>query len=288
MSSALRVAVVSHVGKPNVPETAGELVTWLEEKGIKVVMPAAEAEVLGRPELGEPEGVFPEADMVVSLGGDGTLLRTVRILNGRPIPVVGINMGTLGFLSAIEQEELYPQMERVLAGNYRIDERMMLSCRVRYVTGEEPRHLALNEVVVERAERQRMVKIDVRINGALFNKYTADGLILATPTGSTAYSFSAGGPVVSPANEIMVMTPISPHSLFGRSIVLNANDNVEVETPERPQTNIGVDGVIVEKRAIVERITVDRAEEKALLIRTAAEDFYATFRRKLRFWDFQE
>ncbi|MCL5292316.1 MAG: NAD(+)/NADH kinase [Actinobacteria bacterium] len=281
-----RVAIVPHLGKAKVGEVANQMISWLEERKIKVFLSAAEAAQLGRDELGQAEGIFPDADILVSLGGDGTILRSVRLLRGKKIPIIGVNLGTLGFLSTVEVSELFWVMEKVLSGDYVVDERMMLECRIFYASGEQKRLLALNEVVIERGERQRMIQIDVTINGDFFNKYTADGLILATPTGSTAYSFSAGGPVVAPTNEVVVMTPISPHSLFGRSVILHPNDKVKIDIPEAIETSVGIDGIVVAKSALVEGITVKRADEKTLLVRVNGPDFYSTFRKKLRFWDF--
>ncbi len=281
-----KVAIVPHLKKEKVGEITLRLVKWLEDRGIVVVLSAEEASQIGRGDLAQSQAAFPDADLVVSLGGDGTILRSARLLRGRRTPILGINLGTLGFLTAVELDRLFEAMEKVLKGEFSIDERMMLECEITFSSGERSRHLALNEVVVERGERQRMVPIEVRVNGAFFNKYTADGLILATPTGSTAYSFSAGGPVVAPNNEVTIMTPISPHSLFGRSVILNPKDRVEVKVPSALETVVGIDGVIIARSDAVTALNVRRAEERTLLARVDARDFYATFREKLRYWDF--
>ncbi|HLB53483.1 MAG TPA: NAD(+)/NADH kinase, partial [Gemmatimonadales bacterium] len=173
-----------------------------------------------------PIGSAP-LDALVTLGGDGTLLRGARMLQGAPVPVLGVNLGRVGFLTEVELAEMYPAMERLIARDFRIDERMMLKCVVR-VGDIEQEYLALNEVAIERGHHQRMLEMDVYINDILFSRYTADGLIFATPTGSTAYSFSAGGPIVSPANELILIAPVNPHSLFGRTMALGAQDVVRV------------------------------------------------------------
>lgn len=285
-TGTLKVAIVPHLKKEKVEEITVRLINWLEDRGIAAVLSTEEAAQVGRADLAQPPDAFPEADLVVSLGGDGTILRSVRLLRGRRTPIVGVNLGTLGFLTAVELDRLFEAMEKVLRGEFTIDERMMLECSITFTSGERSRHLALNEAVIERGQRQRMVPIEVSVNGAFFNKYTADGLILATPTGSTAYSFSAGGPVVAPNNEVIIMTPISPHSLFGRSVVLNPKDKVDVKVPSELNTVVGIDGVIVAKSDAITSLNVNRAAEKTLLARVDARDFYASFREKLRYWDF--
>ncbi|MHB0975671.1 MAG: NAD(+)/NADH kinase [Candidatus Aquicultorales bacterium] len=285
-SGVRRVAIVPHLGKPKVGEVGEQLIGWLESRGMEVALCSSDAVQMDRPDLAQDDAVFPDADLAVSLGGDGTILRTFRVLDGKEIPVVGVNLGTLGFLSVVEVSDLMPAMERILEGEYTVDERMMLECRVVQSSGETAVFRALNEVVVERGERQRMIRLDVNINDLFFSRFTADGLILATPTGSTAYSFSAGGPVVAPSNEVVVMTPISPHSLFGRSVIIHPNDKVKIDIPDEIETSVGIDGVVVAKSLRIDSILVGKARGKALLVQVGAEDFYGSFRKKLRFWDF--
>ncbi|HCG99701.1 MAG TPA: NAD(+) kinase, partial [Actinobacteria bacterium] len=206
-------------------------------------MLAEDAGRLGLDELGAGFDEIMTSDAVVVLGGDGTILRAVRMLKGAEIPVIGVNMGRVGFLSEVEPNELYPAMERLLSGDYMVDERMMLECKI-HAGDCDDTFLALNEIAIERGHHQRMLEMDVYINDIMFSRYTANGLIFATPTGSTAYSFSAGGPVVSPENELILLAPVNPHSLFGRTMALSAKDTARVELAKDLEVIVGVDGCL--------------------------------------------
>ena len=168
--------------------------------------------------------------MAVSLGGDGTMLRTVEMVAPFGVPVIGVNVGHLGYLTEVEPVGLYDALERFLAGDHAIEERMLLSVRV---TGQAPaagagRMLALNEAVVEKTLSGHMVRVDVAIDGAPFTPYAADGLIVATPTGSTAYALSARGPIIAPTHRALLLTPVSPHMLFDRSLILDAGTELRL------------------------------------------------------------
>lgn len=277
------ITIVSNLEKSDVPSIALNLIRWLGERGIKVITPESDAIALGRPDLAGDDPAIQGGGAVVCLGGDGTILRAVRILKGAPVPVVGVNLGRVGFLSEIEYADMYPAMERLIAGDFNVDERMMLKCVVK--AGDIiQEYIALNEIAVERGHMRRMLVMDVHINDILFSRYTADGLIFATPTGSTAYSFSAGGPVVSPVNELILFAPISPHSLFDRTMVLGAQDGVKVELAKRLNVIIGVDGYPV-LETVIDSFTIEKAEAKAHLIKLKEKSFYTLFKEKLRVWD---
>jgi len=278
------VTIVPNLDKPDIPKIARELLIWMEKQGVKALLHFDDATKLGMPELSADTDEIQKSGAVICLGGDGTILRAVRILKGAAIPIIGVNLGRVGFLSEVEPDEMYPAMERVLAGDFSIDERMMLRCVVR--AGDfEHEYLALNEIAVERGCFQRMLVMDVYINSVLFSTYTSDGLIFATPTGSTAYSFSAGGPVVSPANELVLLAPINPHSLFTRTVVLGARDKVDIDlTKKRFEVIIGVDGFPVLETPI-DSLSIERADSRAHLIKLKERSFYTLFKDKLRVWD---
>lgn len=277
------ITIVPNMEKPDVPAIALDLIEWLSEKGVKVLLPEEDAAALGRSQLAADEASIQNSGAVVCLGGDGTILSAVRMLKGSAVPVVGVNLGRVGFLSEVELNEMYPSMERVIAGDFFIDDRMMLQCTIS--AGEfKQEYLALNEVAIKQGRHQRMLVMDVYINDIVFSRYTADGLIFATPTGSTAYSFSAGGPVVSPDTELILLAPVNPHSLFGRTLALSGNDIARVEMTKRLEVSIGIDGYLV-FAAMFDLVEIKRSESKAHLIKLKERSFYTLFKEKLHVWD---
>ncbi|HEY3373869.1 MAG TPA: NAD(+)/NADH kinase [Candidatus Aquicultor sp.] len=277
------IAVVPNIEKPNVPVVALELAQWLGERSVRVIMKDEDAIKLDRSDLGVDESAFRQSDIVVCLGGDGTILRGVRLLRGAAVPVIGVNLGRVGFLSEVELNEMYPAMERIIAGDFMLDERMMLQCVLK--AGDyQLEYLALNELAIERGRFQHMIEIDTYINEEFFSRYTSDGLIFATPTGSTAFSFSAGGPIVSPGQELILLAPINPHSLFGRTLVLGSTDTIRIELGKKVEVQVGVDGFAV-FNSIIDEITIAKAPQKAILARLKERSFYTLFKDKLRVWD---
>jgi NAD+ kinase len=278
-----KIVILPNLDKSEVPKMTSELISWFEAKQAEVLLLPEDAGTLGLAELGAGFDEIMKSDAVVVLGGDGTILRAVRMLKGAAIPVIGVNMGRVGFLSEVEPNELYPSMERLLSGDYMVDERMMLECKI-YAGDCSSTYLALNEIAIERGHHQRMLEMDVYINDIMFSRYTANGLIFATPTGSTAYSFSAGGPVVSPENELILLAPVNPHSLFGRTMALSAKDTARVELAKDLEVIVGVDGCL-EFCAIFDSVEIRRADSKAHLIKLKEQSFYTLFKSKLRVWD---
>jgi NAD+ kinase len=211
-------------------------------------MAHADADALGLRSLAadDPPG---SAELLISLGGDGTMLRAVHLLDGAPVPIIGVNVGLLGYLAEVEPEGLVPALERFFAGpehdrgDWQIEERMMLDAVVQPTGGAAAQQWrALNEGVLEREEPGHTVRLQVRIDGAPFTSYAADGLIVATPTGSTAYSLSARGPVVSPRHRALLLTPVSPHMLFDRSLVLDPDESIEMEVIGHRPVVLSIDG----------------------------------------------
>ena len=204
-------------------------------------MPAADGHEL---ELDEYSSDRPigDADVVVSLGGDGTMLRSVELLRGLAVPLIGVNIGSLGYLTEVEPETLHDALDRFAlgetAGEWHLDRRMMLDVAVNgALVGR-----GLNEAVVEKSQSGHTVRLLARIDGHPFTHYEADGLIVSTPTGSTAYSLSARGPIVSPRHRAILLTPVSPHMLFDRSLVLSPDEVVEIEVAGHRRADVAVDG----------------------------------------------
>lgn len=223
-----------------------------------------------------------DEELVVSLGGDGTMLRAVDLSLGRGLPVLGVNLGNLGYLTEIEPYEIVSSVISFFEGSYYEDRRMTLLCKVEKVLGEgEPdRYFALNEVVVERERSGHVVRVDVEIDGDLFIRYAADGVIVATPTGSTAYSLSARGPILAPTLDALVLTPITPHMLFDRAIVLDQNSEVGLRLSDGPEASVMVDGRVVASLSTGDCVTCERSTTYARLVRYQPRQFHSILKSK--------
>lgn len=242
----IAVVIVVHHDREDAWRLADTTATWLRERGHVAWMLADEANASGLDHLGADRPA-DEADLVLSLGGDGTMLRAVALLDGAPVPLLGVNLGRLGYLTEIEPEAMHDALERFLAGSeqgqWQLDERMMLDVTVRRPDGgTDGPWRALNEAVVEKRDSGHTVNLLVRVDGEPFTTYAADGLIVSTPTGSTAYSLSARGPVVSPKHRALLVTPVAPHMLFDRSLVLDPSETVDIEVLPGRDASVAVDG----------------------------------------------
>jgi NAD+ kinase len=244
--TAVNIILVAHHTRPEAADLIRSAHTWLQKHGHNLWMPPEDAKVHGLTDISSDRSA-QDADLLISLGGDGTILRSVEMLNGAPVPILGVNMGTLGYLTEIEPQDFMPRLqqwlERSEPNSIVIDERMMLSIKLtRAVDGKVLIWRALNESVIERQQSGHTVWLDVTINHELFARYSADGVIVATPTGSTAYSMSARGPVVSPRHRAMLLTPVSPHMLFDRSLVLGATEMLSMQVVGSRPAELVIDG----------------------------------------------
>ncbi|HEX6568732.1 MAG TPA: NAD(+)/NADH kinase [Acidimicrobiales bacterium] len=240
------VGIILHHEREQAAELARDAATWLRERGHEVRLPLRDAGIAGLDELGLPESTFARGlDLAVSLGGDGTMLRAVDLVAGEGVPVVGVNVGQLGYLTEVEPQGLRMALKRFLAGSFEVEERMLLQVTVDAAEAGPDEHepvLALNEAVLEKTPMGHTVRLGVSIDGEPFTPYAADGLIVATPTGSTAYAFSARGPIVEPTHRCLLMTPVSPHMLFDRSLVLAPEARVRIEVASDRPATLSVDG----------------------------------------------
>jgi len=240
------VMVVAHVGRPDAVEAARSLVSRLVAEGLTVRAPKIEAEQIALPEVVavQPE---PEAaagcELTVVIGGDGTLLRAAELAREPGIPLLGVNLGHVGFLAEAERDELSEVADRVVDRDYVVEERMTIDALARCGSEEIARTWALNEVSVEKAARDRMLEVVAEVDGRPLSRWGCDGVVCATPTGSTAYAFSAGGPVIWPEVEAMLMIPISAHALFARPLVVSPNSVLAVEVQsDTPHGVLWADG----------------------------------------------
>lgn len=220
------------------------------------------------------------ADIILSFGGDGTLLNTAFRIGARQTPILGVNMGRLGFLADTEVAQLDETIRRLERGEYRIESRMVLEARLDGVAGKDT-HWALNDIVLEHSQTTQLISVEVKVDSAPLTTYWADGLIVSTPTGSTAYSLSVGGPILTPGSGVVVLTPLAPHTLTVRPIVVPATSVIEIRVPSQPYV-FAADGrsKIIEDDSV--QITIRQAQHAVKLIKMPEQDYFHTLRTKLR------
>jgi NAD+ kinase len=285
---AATVALVVHALRTEATALARETAAWLVAQGHQVRVPAPDAEPSGLEEWAwDPDKLADGLDLAVSVGGDGTMLRTVRLVAADDVPVLGVNLGRLGYLAQAEPAELRDALRRCLAGEHDIEERLMIEVDIDAPAGglQDGVRTGLNEAMVEKPTSGRTVSLAVAINGRHFLEYAADGLIVATPTGSTAYSFSARGPIISPVLRALSLTPVSAHMLFDRSLVLGPMETIRIEvTDERPAT-LTVDGEELGELARGDAIECRAAPHPARLVTFGDRDFYRLMKTKFGLTD---
>lgn len=270
------------VAKKDKPEAA-ELAARIRERyaSLEVLGDRLLAHTLGWARVDDRE-LATRAELVVVLGGDGTLIHAARLLDGRPTPLLGINLGSLGFMTEIPVEELFPTMDEVLAGRFKVDSRMKLSCRLiregRVIVEDE----ILNDVVINKGALARIADHEVSVDGVPIATYKADGVILATPTGSTAYSLSAGGPIVHPSVDCTVLTPICSHALTHRPIVVPADRTIRISLrTETADTFLTLDGQTGHSLQCGDSIEVVRSPNRVNLVRNTRVGYFSILRQKL-------
>ena len=276
----MRVGVVGHRGYRGLPEVLQTLTRLAPELEFSLAFEEELREVApGSAELGP----LDDLDLLVTLGGDGTMLRAARLLDGRQVAMLGINLGRLGFLTCCGIDEMELSLRRVAAGDFQAGRRMMLEVRALDVNGDErQRWSALNDAVLHKGGFARVVGLRVSVDGELIAAYSADGIVIATPTGSTAYSLSAGGPIVVPTVESIVISPISAHTLAIRPVVLPPTSEVLVQAVDAPdELLITVDGQVGTGFAPGETLAVRRSPNPVLFVRFEETTFFSRLRRKL-------
>lgn len=274
--SGRRIALVVNASRPAAKELAEQSRSWWEAHGYSVVMDHG----AGGPGISEGH-----LDFAVSLGGDGTMLRTVQLVHDRQVPVLGVNFGNLGYLTQVEPSGVDEAFSRLVAGEFEVEERMTLEVRVGAPGSAQTSLVALNEVVVERGAPGHTIRVGVSISGRPFLTYVADGVIVSTPTGSTAYNLSARGPILSPSLRAIVLTPISPHMLFDRSLVLEPDEGVGFRLLDGRATVLSVDGSTIVPLAIDETVAVTAGRRSARVVRFGRPDFHAILRGKFGLTD---
>ncbi|MFN2453404.1 MAG: NAD(+)/NADH kinase [Pyrinomonadaceae bacterium] len=289
-SAIRRVGVVV---KPAQPEALGvlcELIAWLKERGLELAgepgidHKRVEAATGCALEIQEPDALAESVDLLVVLGGDGTMIRAARIVGGHDVPVLGVNYGSLGYLAEFHTHELFPALEAILADDYRVDERVMLDVEVLRDGSDEQRMSGrvLNDVVINKSALARIIEIEARLNYQFVNSFRADGLIVSTPTGSTAYNLSAGGPVIYPSMEAVVVTPICPFTLSNRPIVVPDRALIElcIKTPKE-EVAITLDGQVGFPLEVHDRVLIKKSRTTFKIVQPTNRNYFEVLRDKL-------
>jgi len=281
---SLKIGIIGKPQSPQASKIAEELMDWLSERGVEVYID----QLIGiRPDHRNTvphEDVSSLSDIILALGGDGTFLTAARLAGEFDVPILGINLGRLGFLTEINLDEIYPMMERLIKGDYVTEERDMLSARI--VSGKTliRDFVALNEVVINKSALARIIDMDVEVDGVSVTTFQADGLIISTPTGSTAYSLSAGGPIVYPTLPVTVITPICPHTLINRPLVLPSDSMIKVRILPRDSTKDiyftvdGQEGIPIDTNDTIE---IKKGEHTVKLIKSPFIDYFKILKIKL-------
>jgi len=279
----MKVGILARVDKPQAAELAASLRAALSSRGVKVHLERRTASLLGEAAGHTEEELSQSCDLVVALGGDGTILRALHRMGGKIPPIFGINLGSLGFLTGVSSEEWSDAVESIVAGNYRLSARSLLRVELERDGRVAETFLGLNDAVVSRGQHSQLIKIEVRVDGEELCVYNADGLIVATPTGSTAYSMSAGGPLLLPDSASFVLTPICPHVLTNRSAVVPDNSRLELRlVGDAPGVTVNVDGQEIRELGSRDVLRISRAEEKLQLATLPGLTFSEVLREKLK------
>lgn len=279
------VGIISRPRREDIARVVPPLIAWLRAHNAKVVCDSETAGCIGplAGEMRNREELPGCSDLLIVLGGDGTLLSAARQAAERKVPILAVNLGGLGFLTTVAQDEIYQILEEILANKHRVSERVMLEAKVVRNGAVIRRQIALNDAVLNKAALARIMDLELHVDGEYVTTYKADGLILSTPTGSTAYSLAAGGPIVYPIVEAFVVTPICPHTLTNRPLVIPDSAKIEIDfKAEDDAVFLTLDGQVGIELFRGDHIIVQQAPEKLYLVRPAKKTYYEILRNKLK------
>lgn len=279
-----KIGIIPNLVKDDQLEMTKQVIAWFESHKFKTMITPCVAQILDRNDIAvSEESLYKNSDCVVVLGGDGTLLGVAQKAAIQKVPIIGVNLGRLGFLTDIEKDTALSSFEKLVSGNYYIEQRMMLEVNI--ILNNQPKHkfLALNDVSITRDSSSRMIDYSINVNNQYVDVYPADGIIVSTPTGSTAYNLSAGGPIVDPMANIMVITPICPHTIYSRSIIVSERDSIDIHIPELQGASVGVcvDGKNVYHITPDDIIRVCKSEHVVNLIKLSEYSFFDILRTKI-------
>lgn len=282
------IGVVGNINKQDVPAAVGSLAGILVRRGHRFLLHVALREALGPldplAEFVEPEELRRRSDVVIAFGGDGTMLSTSRFLAGSGVPLVGVNLGKLGFLAEFSVDSLEQMLDELLAGTTRTVERTLVTATFPGNPDQEPL-VALNDIVIDKRGSTLMLQLETYVNGDFLGAYNADGLIVATPTGSTAYALAVGGPVVTPSSKVFVIAPIAPHMLTARPVVVPDTATIEViptsHYPGNDSVHVYADGQVHRNVPMPTRVVITRYEHCAYLVKRTTTTYFDVLRAKL-------
>ncbi len=278
-----KVGLVLKRQEPRVPGILADIIPWFQARGVELFVDRSSAEVHSCPcTVLPPEELAAAVDMVAVFGGDGTLLYAARIVGGSGVPIMGINLGALGFLAEVKLEDMRPAFENVLSGDYHVEDRMMLDVDILRGPDKAGCYFALNDAVMNKGALARMIELEVKVNSQVVTVTRADGLIISTPTGSTAYSLSAGGPILYPSLEAFIITPICPHTLTNRPVVVPDNAIVEVRLCHGYDVVLTVDGLVGMRLQPGDMLKIHKAEPPIRLVQPEGSTFFKLLREKLK------
>ena len=275
--------------KPKFPEiksTLQDVIAWLRARSIDVILDQTAAMLLGEQGGYQNAQLASKADVLLVLGGDGTMLNAARLAAERGIPILGVNMGGLGFLTEVRLENLFPSLERVFANDFVLDERLMLRTNILRHGETVAQGVVLNDVVIGKGTLAHMIELKIAIQGRFVTNLRGDGLIVSSPTGSTAYSLSAGGPIIDPAVQSLILTSISPHTLTHRPLIVPGNVKIDVTLTSKDDGAMAtLDGQMGVAITQGDTIMIQTSEHRTRLIRFPESNYYDVLREKLKWGD---
>ncbi len=281
-----RIAILTKPKFPEAKTVLKALVSWIREQDREVLLYSKTAALLGESATHDKTQIANSADLLLVLGGDGTMLNAARLVEERQVPILGINMGGLGFLTEVGAGDLYPALARVFNQEYRIEERLMLRGLLHRHGEHVAQSTVLNDVIISKGSLSRMIEIQATVDGHVVTKMRGDGLIVSTPTGSTAYSMSAGGPILHPAVNALILTPICPHTLTHRPLLIPGNAHVELLLVSQDDgAMVTFDGQVGVAMSPGDSVTITASPHKTRLIRFPETTYYDTLRKKLKWGD---
>jgi len=277
----MNFGIITNPKKEEAQKLIEEITNWIEKKGAGVIISENEVMAKKRPDLVRKISDFKiECDVILVLGGDGTFLKAIDYCYGTDIPLIGVKLGKLSFLTELEVDKLYWGLEKILAKDFRTEQRMLLSCKT-----EDKKHqqlIALNDCAITKSSFGKVIETRIYVNDNFYNTYKGDGIIFATPTGSTAYSLSAGGPFVSPRISAIIMTPVCTHSLFSRSVIFSPDDEIMVKvSSESGKVGVSIDGKHKIRIDFENKIYIIKADKYIKILTFGNIPFYNSFKQRL-------
>ncbi|MBM4147487.1 MAG: NAD(+)/NADH kinase [Lentisphaerae bacterium] len=277
-----RIGVTANTAKPRAAEVLRRLACAARVRGIELFALEGTARLTDGITALAPDDFYDRVEALLALGGDGTMLRAVRELGGRDLPVMGLNLGSLGFLTSVQENDMERALDALARGDYRLGTRRMVDCRVVRGALEQGRFHALNDVVIANGDSARVITLGVDVDGERVTEYVCDGLIVSTPTGSTGHSLSAGGPIVSPESCVFVLSLICPHTLSSRPIVIPDSCEVSVEVSESDAgVHMMVDGQVGQDLQPNDRVSIRASERSVRFVHLPGYRYFAVLRHKL-------